>query len=194
MFDNRLTKLREEKGLNKKEISKELSLPYTTYLNYENDEREPSSETLIQIAKFFDVSVDYLLGISDVRTNNVDIKGIRNTTGLSEAAIVNIKRFALDNPFGMLFLNKLLEDLTYSNNKSILSEIIVYLSLYNSHNEQEGDYFALLSTNQLNKISCKSQKNPSELKRISENDLICKILLENIVEDIKEFAKKIKNM
>lgn len=193
MFDNRLTKLREEKGLNKKEIAKELSLPYTTYLNYENDEREPSSETLIQIAKFFDVSVDYLLGISDVRTKNVDIKGIRNTTGLSEAAIVNIKRFALDNPFGMLFLNKLLEDLTYSNNKSILSEIIVYLSLYNSHNEQEGDYFALLSTNQLNKISCKSQKNPSELKRISENDLICKILLENIVEDIKEFAKKIKN-
>ena len=45
-----------------REVAKCLSMPYTTYVNYEKGLREPNSETLIAIARFFHVTIDYLLG------------------------------------------------------------------------------------------------------------------------------------
>ena len=39
-----------------------MEMPYTTYVNYEKGLREPNSEVLIKIAKYFSVSIDYLLG------------------------------------------------------------------------------------------------------------------------------------
>lgn len=64
---NRMQLLREEKGLNMKEAAAQLQLPYTTYRNYEQGLREPNSETLVQIANFYEVSVDYLIGRSQSR-------------------------------------------------------------------------------------------------------------------------------
>ena len=74
MFDNRLSILREESGMSKKDVAVALKIPYTTYLNYENDIREPNSDTLIKIAKLYGVSIDYLLGMSDVITTDIDLK------------------------------------------------------------------------------------------------------------------------
>ncbi len=59
---NRIRELREERGLTMKETASQLGMPYTTYVNYEKSLREPNSETLIKLASFFNVSVDYLLG------------------------------------------------------------------------------------------------------------------------------------
>lgn len=59
---NRLSELRLALGLNMKETAEKLGMPYTTYVNYEKGTREPNSETLIQLATFFDTSIDYLLG------------------------------------------------------------------------------------------------------------------------------------
>ena len=59
---NRLQALRTEKGINMKEAAQALSMPYTTYVNYEKGTREPSSEVLIKLAKFYDTSIDYLVG------------------------------------------------------------------------------------------------------------------------------------
>lgn len=92
MFDNRLTLLREEMNLSKKEMAERLNLPYTTYCNYENDEREPNSETLINIAKTCDVSVDYLLGITKIRRKENEI--VCELLGLSETSVENIKKYA----------------------------------------------------------------------------------------------------
>lgn len=58
---NRMKMLREKMGISMAEAAKRLSLPYTTYVNYEKGTREPDSETLIQIANFFDTTIDYLL-------------------------------------------------------------------------------------------------------------------------------------
>ncbi len=62
---NRLSQLRIAKGLNMKEAARLLNMPYTTYVNYEKGMREPNSETLIALAKFFDTSIDYLLCKTD---------------------------------------------------------------------------------------------------------------------------------
>ncbi len=62
MFENRLQKVREAKGLTVRQTADALNLPYTTYNNYEKNSREPSGALLCSIADFFEVSVDYLLG------------------------------------------------------------------------------------------------------------------------------------
>lgn len=64
MFDDRLKNLRQDKKLNMKQTAAALQMPYTTYVSYEKDEREPNSEILVQLADFFDCSVDYLIGRS----------------------------------------------------------------------------------------------------------------------------------
>ena len=52
--------------------AQELDIPYTTYISYEKFDnkdvcREPNSETLIRIADFYGVTVDYLIGKSDYK-------------------------------------------------------------------------------------------------------------------------------
>lgn len=42
-----------------------MNIPYTTYVNYEKETREPNSEMLIKFATFYEVSIDYLIGFSD---------------------------------------------------------------------------------------------------------------------------------
>ncbi len=72
---NRLEELRKKENLSMREMAKKLNMPYTTYVNYEKGTREPNSETLIMLAKFFDVSVDYLIGnVVMVAQNNKEIK------------------------------------------------------------------------------------------------------------------------
>ena len=63
---NRIKELREELNITKAQVARDLKIPYTTYVNYENEAREPNSEVLIMIANYFKVSVDYLIG----RTNS----------------------------------------------------------------------------------------------------------------------------
>ena len=58
----RLQELRAQKGITMKEAAARLGMPYTTYVNYEKGLREPSSETLILLADFYETTVDQLLG------------------------------------------------------------------------------------------------------------------------------------
>lgn len=65
----RLKELREEKGLNMRQAAKALGMPYTTYISYEKGDREPNSEMLINLAGFFNCSVDYLIGRDESMIN-----------------------------------------------------------------------------------------------------------------------------
>ena len=56
----RLKSLRKLVGLNQTELSKRLGILRTTYNKYELGQAEPSISSLIKIADFFDVSLDYL--------------------------------------------------------------------------------------------------------------------------------------
>lgn len=65
MIGDRIKSLRENKGFNMRQMASALNLPYTTYVNYEKGAREPNSEQLILISKYFGVSIDYLMGRTD---------------------------------------------------------------------------------------------------------------------------------
>lgn len=65
MIGERLLKLRKEAGMTQEELADFLSLTKYTISAYENDKSSPADEVKMQIAKLFDVSVDYLIGLID---------------------------------------------------------------------------------------------------------------------------------
>jgi len=65
MIGERLIELRKDKGLTQKELSEILFVNYRTYSGYERNEIEPSDEFKVRVAQYFNVSLDYLLGISN---------------------------------------------------------------------------------------------------------------------------------
>lgn len=64
-FNVRLKQLRQKYKLTQSELADILGLKPTAISNYESQRNEPSFEKLISLSKYFDVSCDYLLGISD---------------------------------------------------------------------------------------------------------------------------------
>lgn len=64
---NRLQSLRREKGLTQAQLGSFFNLAESTISLYESGKRSPDYDTLKRLASFFDVSLDYLLGISDNR-------------------------------------------------------------------------------------------------------------------------------
>lgn len=66
LSDN-LYKLRKEKRLTQEQAAKGADIILRSYCRYEKGEREPAASTLIKLANFYGVSIDYLVGRSDVR-------------------------------------------------------------------------------------------------------------------------------
>ena len=87
MISHRLQELRKELGHTKRELLKILPLNYSTYANYESGMREPNSETLQTIAKFYNVSIDYLMGLTDNR------KRVEDVMPLTDAEYDHIKSY-----------------------------------------------------------------------------------------------------
>lgn len=57
-----LLKLRKENKKTQQEIANELGIKQNTYSKYELKETQPNIETLIKLADYFNVSIDYLVG------------------------------------------------------------------------------------------------------------------------------------
>ena len=64
-FSERLIQLKTERKLLQKDIAKDTGIALRTYQYYECGEREPTLSTLITLADYFNVSLDYLVGRSD---------------------------------------------------------------------------------------------------------------------------------
>lgn len=65
IFSERLKELRIEKELSSLKLGKILGVSDSTIIRWENEKISPTIENLYNIAKFFNVSADYLLGLED---------------------------------------------------------------------------------------------------------------------------------
>lgn len=66
-FAQRIKQLRKEKNLKQQQLADQFSVKLRTYQGYEYGESYPEVAKLVAIADFFDVSLDYLMGRSEVR-------------------------------------------------------------------------------------------------------------------------------
>jgi transcriptional regulator with XRE-family HTH domain len=73
-FAQRLKEIREEKNLSQEQLGKEIDRSRTSISGYETYDRLPDVDTLIKLVKYFDISLDWLMGFSNVRraTNSVE--------------------------------------------------------------------------------------------------------------------------
>src|SRR6056297_224194 len=71
-FKNRLKTLRKEKNLTQNKLAMELNYSRSTIAQYKSGIRDPSLNFLIDISNFFNVSLDYLLGRTNIRLSFQD--------------------------------------------------------------------------------------------------------------------------
>lgn len=64
----RIRDLREDRDLLQKDLAKILNCTQVCYSNYEMGKRDLPTEVLIQLARFYHTSTDYLLGLTDIST------------------------------------------------------------------------------------------------------------------------------
>ncbi|MGM9670861.1 MAG: helix-turn-helix domain-containing protein [Oscillospiraceae bacterium] len=62
---NRLRRLRKEHKLTQVALQMQTGIEQALLSKYENDERIPPTETLMRLADFYDVSMDYIMGRTD---------------------------------------------------------------------------------------------------------------------------------
>ena len=72
---NRLKELREKKELFQSDVAKFLGISTPAYSYYETNKRNMPAETAIKLSKFFNVSVDYLLGIETANKSLLPVLG-----------------------------------------------------------------------------------------------------------------------
>lgn len=65
MQQNRIRKLRQQKGLSQLQLSIELEVTQETISAYEHSKHLPSVTALMKMSVIFDVSMDYIMGLSD---------------------------------------------------------------------------------------------------------------------------------
>lgn len=88
MLNEKIKKLRISYNMSQVDLAKRLGVSKQCVSNWENDNVQPSIEMLIKIARFFNVSTDYLL--------DLDEKDLINVRGLNETEIAHIKLLIQD--------------------------------------------------------------------------------------------------
>lgn len=102
-FSKRLVSLRKSKGLSTQKLADAIGLKSKGAITqFEKAMTSPSSDTLVAIAKFFDVSVDYLLGLTDDPNVNISVepkkRDLLYKSGSKELEVVKIPVYRIDSP------------------------------------------------------------------------------------------------
>ena len=108
-FGEILTSLREERGIYQKELAAILKVSVGTVSNYENNIHFPDQEALLQLADYFGVTVDYLLGRTSDRYS-LDTLNEEYAPGMTVAELVDIiQHFSPQNTASFLDYIELLQ-------------------------------------------------------------------------------------
>lgn len=119
VFPVRLKELMEQAPkTSQKMLADVLGVTRQAVANYQCGQSSPSWDAIAKIAKHFNVSSDYLLGLSDVRTPETELRTVCEYTGLSENAISSLihinsldeKRKAEDRIFIANIISQMLSD------------------------------------------------------------------------------------
>lgn len=93
ILGKRIKSERERKGLSQIELAKLLNISNTTLSQYETGQRIPSDEIKIKLAEIFNCSVDYLLGLTNVRDPIETIAAHHDGEDWTEEELEEIERF-----------------------------------------------------------------------------------------------------
>ena len=90
-FPTAISSLLKERKITPGELAGHLGVTRQTVSNYCLGQTTPSFQLLCEIADFFNVSTDYLLGRTETRSPDANIRAVCEFTGLSESAVNGLK-------------------------------------------------------------------------------------------------------
>lgn len=108
MFEDRLKMLRLARGLSQQETADALGMKVNTYRNYENNEREPNSTSLIKLGNYFGVTLDYLLDYHCENPQNDNDNQLSNDFNTDE--ILHIKKYRELDTHGKKIVDLVLDE------------------------------------------------------------------------------------
>jgi len=88
-FHERLSELLSRRGIKPYRLSKEIGVSEGLISNWRSGERRPAMNNIIKLARYFEVSADYLLGI-DFPVDTLKARILQSLSGLSDDALVKV--------------------------------------------------------------------------------------------------------
>ena len=99
---NKLKTIRQQHGKSQKEIAKSVGVAHSTYSNYENGNRTPNMSTLKRIADYYEISVEHLLQLDNLKENreknNISLNDIADELDVPTNLLNLIEQGAGDLP------------------------------------------------------------------------------------------------
>ena len=143
LIGKRIEKIRKKNNKKQREIAEYLGMKRENYTMTEirENSRYFKDYQILDLSKYFKVSSDYLLGLTEEPSPDVTVKAINRKYGLSEKALNNLEKMQEHKKNGDTIIdttNKLLEQSFYENNDG--SSII---SLIDSYLEENGNGISL---------------------------------------------------
>ena len=138
VFSERLTQLREDRGLKRQEVADALEISRASLEYYEKGQRKPDIEVAARIAKYYGVSTDYLVGVSAAQvtaSENETLKTVCDYLGISEASAEQISyltSIGYSTNMDAILSSEIIEILTTSlddYNKKSIEKAIAYMTL-----------------------------------------------------------------
>ena len=97
ILPTRIRALIADGGATQNQIAKEIGVTRQSISQYCDGSTVPNADKLLKLAQYFNVSADYLLGVTDAKTNNKDVQFISDYTGLNESVIASLADKELPN-------------------------------------------------------------------------------------------------
>ena len=90
--------------------AKGIRIPYSTLIKYINGNTECPAKNIVKIARYYGVSTDYLLGVSNVKSIDAKLKGVCKYTNLTEKAVKLLNRCDKNK---VVVLSKMIENYNF---------------------------------------------------------------------------------
>ena len=171
-----IKRLRTERKLTQNDLAELMNCNRQKIADLERGKSTPSANDLILLSKIFNVSADYLLGLSDTPTTDKDVQFICEYTGLKADTIENLNK-GKNAVFNTTLLNFLI------NNRKLLKALNNYLlsSIYSDYKKSEYMYLPL-------KDKAVYIRNPDIAQKVAYSNLLEVLPLqkEKMTEQIKD--------
>ena len=190
----RIKHLRISKKLTQDEVAHALNVKRETVTRWETGARDIKTEITILLSKYFNVSADYLLGLTENTSTNISEIGISNKTGFSTSTVENI----LDLPIKLkIILDKIINELLKSDLLEKFEELkennIKLINLY----QTDSIYNKLVEDEELtyNTIDNADELNGKFIFKDEYSKLLLfeiKYIFFYIIRNLSEYNKKIE--
>ena len=197
VFSERLTQLREDRGLKRQEVADALEISRASLEYYEKGQRKPDIEVAARIAKYYGVSTDYLVGVSAAQvtaSENETLKTVCDYLGISEASAEQVSyltSIGYNTNMDAILSSEIIEILTISlddYDKKSIEKAIAYMTLSEAKTKKDKERLKEKYRQADDRLEFEGYKMWNRIKRVL--DTLCHYS----DEEIKDILEKSSNV